>query len=173
MGRTGTSGVAPDKARPDHDMSLEEASGTTNPPRRPALPRSVSVFMITFLATGFALVPTILAFGVTEILARRFPDLVRLRWVFRPTLLALASFGSLFLLSVFFTRNVAAICIEGGEVLGFPWPFFEQCLSPGGRPDPPQFILGALLLDLLIWYILGTILAALVRPQRRVRGFIA
>jgi hypothetical protein len=128
-------------------MSLEEASGTTNPPRRPALPRSVSVFMITFLATGFALVPrltgfafviaTILAFGVTEILARRFPDLVRLRWVFRPTLLALAGFGSLFLISVYSPGTLRRCASRAERSLGFLGPSSNNAsVRAGVRTHP-------------------------------------
>jgi hypothetical protein len=145
--------------------------------------RSSAIFALTFVTVAFSLAPRILllafvvaipaAFAVTESLARRFPDPVPLRWLFRPNVLSYGVAASLFILSIFLLRNVAAICIEGGTVLGFPWPFYHQCFSPGGGADPASWSLVGLLVDVAIWYVLGTLIASLVRPRKELFAILA
>lgn len=138
--------------------------------------RADAIFALTFVTVALLLAPRLLilafvvaipaAFAVTEILARRFRDPMPLRWLFRPTVLSFGVAASLFVLSIFLLRNVAAICVEGGTVLGFPWGFYHQCFSPGGGADPASWSLVGFLMDVAIWYVLGTIIAALVRPRK-------
>jgi predicted cobalt transporter CbtA len=137
--------------------------------------RSLPVFLMTSVTTTVGLglrwgvvgivLSFLIAFGVTEGLARRFPAGVRLRWVFRPNLLAAIAVALLFLFSLSL-RPIGFTCIEGGRGVGSPFPFYVQCYSPGGIPDEPQFNTVGLALDLVVWYVLGALAAALVRPWK-------
>ena len=137
--------------------------------------RSLLVFLMTAVAiiVGLGLrwgvvgiiLGFLVAFGITTYLARRFPEGVRLRWVSRPTLLTVVVVALLFLLSLSL-RPIGFTCIEGGRAVGSPLPFFVQCDSPRGIADPPQFILVGLAFDLVIWYVLGALVAALIRPRK-------
>lgn len=145
--------------------------------------RSLAVFLVSSLVGMVAFLPKMdgvgvllafaIALAVTEIFARRFPCGVDLRWLFRPNVLALAEAAGLFLASLVFLKNFAAICIEGGFVVGFPYYFFVQCYGPGGIPDPSQFLIPGLALDLVIWYFFGTFLASFVRPRKPVLVVLA
>lgn len=61
-----------------------------------------------------------------------------------------------------------AFCIEGGTVIGFPWPFYDQCYGPplpsGGLvPDPAHFYLPQLVMDVMVWYLLSFVFVYLLR----------
>ena len=145
--------------------------------------RSPAMFALTLVTVALSLAPRLAlfafvvaipaAFAVTETLARRFPDPVPLRWLFRPNLLSFGVAASLFILSIFLLRNVAAICVEGGSVIGFPWPFYVQCLRPDGGADLASLSLIGLLMDVAIWYVLSTLIAALVRPRKPLYAVVA
>lgn len=53
-----------------------------------------------------------------------------------------------------------AVCIEGGTVIGFPWPFYDQCYGPplpgGGQVvDPAHFEPVLMVVDLVVWYLVS------------------
>jgi len=144
--------------------------------------RSFSIFLVTTITALVAFVGRwgaagvvlgfLIAFGITEGLARRFPEGVQLHWVFRPNLVIVGVVGGLFLLSIYLLPG-GATCIEGGRVIGFPLPFLAQCNGPGGTPDRPELSLVSLAFDVIIWYVLGTLIAALVRPRKSVLSVLA
>ena len=52
--------------------------------------------------------------------------------------------------------------MEGGSVVGFPWPIFVQCYGPplpsGGQAiDPTQFSPVGLAMDFVFWYVVSLV----------------
>ena len=69
-------------------------------------------------------------------------------------LLVLALFLPLFLLTLAFLH--VGVCVEGGTILGFPWPAYTQCYGPpipgdGAVVEPATFQAVGLAVDLVFW----------------------
>lgn len=156
---------------------MEQTAKSTSKGRGPVAgtARSLPVFLIATVTTilGFIgrwgaagiVLGFLIAFGITETLARRFPEGVRLRWVFRPNLLA-TGIAALLVLLALSLLPAGVTCIEGGQVVGSPFPVLIQCNGPTGIPEEPEFNLVALALDIAIWYVLGAFVATLIRPRK-------
>ncbi len=97
------------------------------------------------------------------------------RSILKATLPVFVLLAALFSLSTGYL-HAGVVCIEGGPVVGFPFPFFIQCYGPlilgGGQAiDPPQFLLGGLVFDLGFWYIVSMVFWMLgLRVFARFRG---
>ncbi len=74
---------------------------------------------------------------------------------------------ALFSVTNVFLRPIQfALCIEGGVYRGFPLAYYTQCRDAPGLFGTPFWNPGALLIDLVVWYLAA---AGILLLYRRVR----
>ena len=77
----------------------------------------------------------------------------------KSTLVVFLLFTTMLSLSTTYLHS-PVVCVEGGLVLGFPYPIFIQCYGPllpsGGQGiGPAQFVAFGLVVDLVFWYLVS------------------